>query len=196
MHVPLEHCWAVGLPLPSSNPVLSIPILHPPSPLQPSPARECNHITSTCLCPGFQPIWHWHTPTPTSCHPYPGLGGTHQVSSKNNYLKSAMTRRPFLINWLLIVKQRWSFQTLKVIHFQQLSAWFLPYLGSSQKGQHSYSSWGQWDQVRSTWLCQTGGRAPNSIERMSEMPSNFRLADYSPKEATATELSLLMQEFQ
>lgn len=137
MHIPLEHCWAVGLPLSSPNPVLSISILHPPSPLQPSPACECNHITSTCLCPGFQPTWLWHTPTPTPCNPYPGLGGTHQVSSKNNYLKSATTCRPFLINWLLIIKQRWSYQTLKAIHFHRLSAWFLPHLRSSLKNANT-----------------------------------------------------------
>lgn len=67
---------------------------------------------------------------------------------------------------------------------------------SSQKGQHSLRSRWQWNQACTAWCCPTGdGNTELHKNGIREMPSDFRLTDYCPKQASATELPLLMQEF-
>lgn len=67
---------------------------------------------------------------------------------------------------------------------------------SSQKGQHSLRSQWQWNQACTAWCCPTGdGNTELHKNGIREMPSDFRLTDYCPKQASATELPLLMQEF-
>lgn len=63
---------------------------------------------------------------------------------------------------------------------------------SSQKGQHSLRSQWQWNQAFAAWCCQTGdGNTELHKNDVREMPSDFRLTDYCPKQASATELPLL-----
>lgn len=63
---------------------------------------------------------------------------------------------------------------------------------SSQKGQHSLRSRWQWNQVCAACCCQTGdGNTELHKNDVREMPSDFRLTDYCPKQASATELPLL-----
>lgn len=150
----------LGCSLPSLT--LSQPVNpHPPPtlfPLQPSPATSTQPPT-TCFFLVSKANFFLHTPTHTP-HPfYLQVDGLQWVSSTDDYLRSATTCRPFLLNWSpIFFRQRMSHQILTVNYFYRASAWLLSWLRFSPNDQHSLHSQWQQNQACSAWCCQTGDR--------------------------------------
>lgn len=198
MHVSLEHCRAAGL-FPSishSFPACKSPSsTHPFSPSAPSPATSTQPPT-TCFFLVSKANFFLHTPTHTP-HPfYLQVDGLQRVSSTDDYLRSATTCRPFLLNWSpIFFRQRMSYQILTVNYFYRASAWLSSWLRFSPNDQHSLRSQWQQNQACSAWCWQvTECFTPIITPKHWQRSAQWLQTHYCPEQASATQLSLLMQE--